>query len=161
MTDFRDRMKEAADTIGGLNRLAEIIGIPRRTLGDQLAGKTEPKMSLVVSAAEATGYSITWLASGIGPKLADAPVGSANVNAELMERLHDKVASIFHDVDQKPPQRRIAREAANLYNELAKVVQDMSDQEMVDAALPMVALEFKRRLERAAEEPGTGKRSAS
>lgn len=83
------------------------------------------------------------------------------IDAALMERLHDRVATVFNETGQKPPQRRIAREAANLYNELIKAVQNINDQEMVEAALPMVALEFKRRLERAADEPGTGKRSAS
>lgn len=77
-----------------------------------------------------------------------------------MERLHDRVASIFHDVGQKPPQRRIAREAANLYNDLAKAVLDLSDTEMIDAMLPQIALSFKRRIEQAAAEPGSGKHSA-
>lgn len=68
MSDFRERIKEAADSIGGLNKLAEMIGIPRRTLGDQLAEKTEPKMSLVTGTSEVTGYSIAWLATGSGAR---------------------------------------------------------------------------------------------
>ncbi|MBB4955362.1 hypothetical protein H4S14_003486 [Agrobacterium vitis] len=159
MDEIGERIKEAAEKVGGLNQLSQLIGIPRRTLGNQITGKGT-KASLLVDVSKVTGVSIHWLATGEGQKEFELQA-KIEVDAELMERLHDRVASIFHDVGQKPPQRRIAREAANLYNELAKVVQDMSDAEMVDAALPMVTLEFKRKLDRAAAEPGTGKRSAS
>lgn len=160
MEIFGDRIKQAATVVGGLNSLAKAIGMPRRTLGDQIGGKFEVKLSFVIEVAKVTGYSVNWLATGEGEPLADAAKSSAQVDAALLERLHDRVASIFNDVGQKPPQRRIAREAANLYNELIKAVPDLTDSELVDATLPQITLSFKRRLEQAAAEPGTGKRSA-
>ncbi|MBB4953997.1 transcriptional regulator with XRE-family HTH domain [Agrobacterium vitis] len=169
-------------TIGGrLRLLRKKLGLSQQELADRLELSVRGWQKIERNEAvpsgdtllrcEAIGYNPGWILTGFGPELMDdakleqstglSAIKNNTIDAELMERLHDRVASIFHDVGQKPPQRRIAREAANLYNELAKVVQDMSDAEMVDAALPMVALDFKRKLERAAAEPGTGKRSAS
>lgn len=114
---------------------------------------------------ETLGYNPGWILTGFGAKQmktvqAQMEAIPGAVDAELIERLHDRVAAIFHEVGQKPPQRRIAREAANLYNELTKAVGDLADRELVDVKLPVLELEFKRRLDRAAAEPGTGKRSA-
>jgi transcriptional regulator with XRE-family HTH domain len=164
-TPLGARIRDVRRKLGDPDRadFAEKLGISKNTLAYYERGERTPDAVMLAIYNELLGVNINWLATGKG-EMFDAAGGvrmTVQLDAELLERLHDRVAAIYHDVGQKPPQRRIAREAANLYNELAKVVQDMSDQEMVEAALPMVALEFKRRLERAAEEPGTGKRSAS
>lgn len=102
-----------------------------------------------------------WVLTGIGEMFADpARAPMVLIDAELMECLHDRVAAAFRDLGQTPPTRRITREAANLYNDLRKAVSDVADAEMVEAAMPMLLLEFKRRIERARDEPGAGKRSA-
>jgi transcriptional regulator with XRE-family HTH domain len=164
MSEIGERIREAASRCDTVEKMAELAGIPRRTLYNYLKGPREPKAAQLAAISRVTGVTLEWLITGEGEMLDDmskAPAPTATVDPELMERLHDLIASIFHDVGQKPPQRRITREVANLYNELAKAVQDTSDQEMVEAVLPMVTLEFKRRLQRASDEPGTGKRSAS
>lgn len=161
METVGDRVKQAANGLGGLNSLAKAIGMPRRTLGDQISGKYEVKLSFIIEVARATGYSVTWLATGEGEMFTDpAKASMVQIDAELMERLHDRVAAAFRDLGQSPPTRRITREAANLYNDLRKAVSDVEDTEMVEAAMPMLLLEFKRRIERARDEPGAGKRSA-
>ena len=137
--------------------MSKKTGIPIGTLNKYVSLRSAPSALNALKIAQAIGMTLEDLAEG--KTSPTAPRNSA-VNPELIERLHDRVAVIYNDLGQKPPHRRIAREAANLYNELAKIVQDMGDAEMVEAALPMVTLEFKRRLERAAAEPGTGKRSA-
>jgi|GEM_PF-4853280 len=98
MSEFRDRIKAAADTVGGLNKLAELIGMPRRTLGDQLAGKTEPRMSLLVDTARVTGYRIEWLATGSGEPL-DSPMSLLARLTKGLSRNDDPLPSTAHQFE--------------------------------------------------------------
>lgn len=65
MDTLGERIKIAADEVGGLNRLANAIGVPRRTLGNWLSG-TNPKPDALRKIAEATDTSLDWLVSGYG-----------------------------------------------------------------------------------------------
>lgn len=67
MADLSDRIKQAAQEIGGLNRLAERTGIPRRTLGSWLEGR-KPKPEALQKIASAAELNLAWLISGIGEK---------------------------------------------------------------------------------------------
>jgi phage repressor protein C with HTH and peptisase S24 domain len=69
MAGIGQRIKEAADKLGGLNQLSEATGIPRRTLGDYVSGATEPKASALESIAKATDSDLNWLLRN------DYPVG--------------------------------------------------------------------------------------
>lgn len=158
MSDFRDRVKEAAEEVGGLNRLADLIAVPRRTLGDQIAEKTEPKMHLLVAIARETKYSIGWLATGDGPKREGRK--NASLDASLMERLAQLATITHRDVGLTLPGERATFEASNLYNDLAGRVQDITDKEEVELAIPLVLHQLKKRLVEAVAAPGTGKRSA-
>lgn len=62
MVSFGDRVRVAAESVGGLNALAERIGMPRRTLGDQISSKGDPKLSFLAAVSGATGKPIAWLA---------------------------------------------------------------------------------------------------
>lgn len=194
MSDFRDRIKAAADTVGGLNKLAELIGMPRRTLGDQLAGKTEPKMSLLVETARVTGYKIEWLATGNGHPV-DSPMSlltrltkglsrhddplpstmpqfeapemashlkpkRAPIDTDLLENLVMLVKSVHDEYGIKLPGTKATAEAATLYNELSKRVSDLKDRDEIEANLPLLRYQLKKRLDDAAAAPGTGKRQA-
>src|SRR5882762_6455738 len=70
-----NRIKEAADEIGGLTRLADTIDTPRRTVGNWVDGSTEPKASVVAQIALSTGVSVKWLVLGLGPKFEEALYG--------------------------------------------------------------------------------------
>ena len=48
-----------------------------------------------------------------------------------------------------------------MYNELLGRVADVRDKAIVNAVLPVLGDELKERLKEAANDPGTGKRSAS
>lgn len=67
MGNLSDRIREAAEEIGGLKRLSELIGVPRRTLGNWLTG-TQPKPGHLRRIADETGVTLQWLISGEGPK---------------------------------------------------------------------------------------------
>ena len=75
MTDLADRLREAAAEVGGLNQLSELTGIPRRTLGNWLAG-TQPKTSALERVANVASISLAWLVSGVGSKH-DTPMSGA------------------------------------------------------------------------------------
>lgn len=140
---------------------AALIEIPADTLGTYERGVRAPETNLLTLYAQRFGVNLNWLFTGEGEMFANpAKAPTVQIDAELMERLHDRVWTIFLDVGQTPPPRRVIREVANVYNDLKKAVSDVADAEMVEAALPMILLEFKRRLERARDEPGTGKRLA-
>lgn len=59
----------AADAVGGLDRLAQLTGIKRRTMYDYASGRSEPKVSALVAIARETEVSIEWLAVGEGDAL--------------------------------------------------------------------------------------------
>lgn len=99
---FRERIKIAADSVGGLNKLADLIGIPRRTLGDQIALKTEPKLFLIINIQKITGYSVQWLATGEGKrfiqkKVVDFSEPKSSVN---MDRLQAAIKIIEESLEE-------------------------------------------------------------
>lgn len=67
MSTLGDRIKEAAAEVGGLNKLAVGVGIPRRTVGHWLEGK-QPKPSALEAVAKFTGVNLAWLVSGEGDR---------------------------------------------------------------------------------------------
>lgn len=64
---FVDRVRKAADLIGGQLALAQKTGISARTINAYALGESEPSMAKLVSIAKASGVSIGWLAMGEGP----------------------------------------------------------------------------------------------
>jgi phage repressor protein C with HTH and peptisase S24 domain len=64
---FLDRLKTAAMRAGGPDALAKLSKVPRRTLGNYLAGRNEPKRPQLVDLARASNVSVQWLALGTGP----------------------------------------------------------------------------------------------
>lgn len=72
MSTLGERIKEAADKVGGLNQLAERTAFARRTIGDWVSGSSEPKAGQIAKIALVTGVSVRWLVLEHGPML-DAP----------------------------------------------------------------------------------------
>ena len=67
MNTLGARIKVAADKVGGLDVLAQLIpDMSRRSLSDYVNDKTDPRASLVVRIAAETGTDAGWLLSGEG-----------------------------------------------------------------------------------------------
>lgn len=65
MIGLGERIKAAADQVGGLDHLApQLTDISRRTLSDWANDKTEPRASSLVEIADITGVSLLWLLNG-------------------------------------------------------------------------------------------------
>lgn len=168
---FRERIRDAIQAGGKSGVMSKKTGIPVGTLNKYVALRSVPSVLNALKIAQAIGLTLEELAKEKQPAVisegeifadpSKAPVRPEPVDAELMERLHDRVFATFRDLGQKPPARRITREATNIYNELARIVPDLADGEMLDVTIPKIVLEFKRRLQQGDAEPGSGKRSAS
>lgn len=74
MDQIGQRIRLAADKIGGLDALAKATGVKRTTMFNYASGTTEPKVSTLVEIAKATGTSIEWLAVGNGDVLRETEV---------------------------------------------------------------------------------------
>lgn len=69
MATLGDRIKTAAEKVGGLEALGIAIGAKRTTMFNYASGNTEPKVSTLVEIAKVTGTSLEWLAVGSGEAL--------------------------------------------------------------------------------------------
>lgn len=94
MSEVGTRIKEAAEKVGGMNRLADLASIPRRTLGDYVSGATEPKASALVAIATATDSDLNWLLRPNYPAgLVRGGVGGAYLSAHVLLPRYDVRAS--------------------------------------------------------------------
>lgn len=143
--------------------VAQRLGVSKNTVASYERGETEPGVSALAAYRSVYGASPIWIISGEGgmfddPSKAAAP--SVQVDPLLMEKLYKAVDRVYRDMGQKPPPHRIAHEATTLFNVLLGRVSDVRDDDIVDAVIPVLTKDLVDRLERAAAEPGTGKRSA-
>lgn len=161
MSELKDRIKEAANEVGGLNKLAELTGTPRRTLGHWVDGSTEPKAGNLAQIAAVAGVSANWLLLGKEPKFDDGPrAHGVALDNRLLDRLGRAALQVYGDMDRTLPHAQVAGEAALLYNELVAIGVDLEDAEAIEASIPLLQLHLKRRLEQAAADPATDKRRA-
>lgn len=72
-TGLQERLKVAAQLVGGPDALSKLAEIPRSTFANYLSGRNDPKTGALVAIARAAGVSIGWLATGEGPMRPAAP----------------------------------------------------------------------------------------
>lgn len=153
-----ERIREASENAGGLNRLADAIDTPRRTLGDWVSGSSEPKASALGKIAQATGVNMNWLVLGEGDKERGSLAAQTTIDEALIERLSRVVEQVYREAEQKIPPARLVRETITLYNQLCERVSDPNDREEMETTLPQLRYLLRKRLTEA--EPGSGKASA-
>lgn len=161
-TQLGQRLRSVRKYLGDPRResFAKNLGISPKTLANHERGDSAPDANVLAAYREKYGVDINWLVTGLGSMFGAAqPPGTlCRTDPLLMERLSERVVTIFRDIGQIPSLRHITRETAVVYNELATAVPDLRDQEMIEAVLPRVELEFRRRLEQATADPGDSKR---
>ena len=95
-TEIKDRLRTAAESIGGLRRLSEKSGIVERTIANWAAGVSEPKVNGMAAVADATGVSLDWLIAGKGPMSnTDVEVTPSNITFPSVPR-YNVAASAGH-----------------------------------------------------------------
>lgn len=79
-----DRIKIAAEKVGGLDRLAEMIPtVSRRSLSDYVGNKSEPRASIIAQIAQLTSANAGWLITGDGDMFDATQAGMGAASAEI------------------------------------------------------------------------------
>lgn len=95
-----ERIKQAADHVGGLDKLApQLSDVSRRTLSDWANDKTEPRASSIQEIAKITGVSMEWLITGREGQYIKLPTGAGKTKyaSMFMSQLIDKNQEISRD----------------------------------------------------------------
>lgn len=135
----------------------------RRTLTDYVSGKSEPRVSTVIAIAQATGYRLEWLLTGEGEKrepTSTATVSAPSISPSLMRKLGQLVDTTFREENARIRDLELVIETGNAYNDLRSLVDDLSDPEAIEEALPIVKRRLKKRLADTADNPADRKHSA-
>jgi transcriptional regulator with XRE-family HTH domain len=165
-TKLASRILEVRQALGISQReAAELLRISLRAWQNIERGESVPSGETLLK-FKITGFNPGWILSGLGPKLLSKPsqapkTEAKSYEAELVKRLARLVVDIHQEQQVKLRPEDVAAEAAELYNELARRVEDLDDAEEVDAVFPQLKVRLKKRLAEATAEPGTGKRQAS
>ncbi len=147
-----------------MDRLLPFLGdVKRRTLTDYVSGKSEPRVSTVIAIAQATGYRLEWLLTGAGEKREPsmtAMESTPSISPSLMHKLGQLVDMTFREENGRIRDLELVIETGNAYNDLCSLVDDLTDTEAVEEALPLVKRRLKKRLADTANNPANRKHSA-
>lgn len=97
METLSQRIKFAADKIGGLDALAATTGVKRATMYNYASGSTEPKVSALIEIAKATGTSIEWLAVGNGELHRETKVEIKEASIDDVRRFIWNIAETYYE----------------------------------------------------------------
>ncbi|TCT35412.1 helix-turn-helix domain-containing protein [Martelella mediterranea] len=163
-TPLAARLIQAREQAGFKNRsdFADRIGVAADTLGTYERGVAEPNTNLLMVYNETFGININWLLTGKGDVFDDATKPSRPVLfPELMEGLVEAVLKVHREFGITLPDGKAAAEATELYNRLLQQGSDTASEEGRRLLMPFIEHLLRERLEKAREEPGTGKREVS
>lgn len=133
-----DRIRLAAEKVGGVDALSDRTGIKRRTLYDYVANASEPKLSVAGRIAKETAVSLYWLASGKGWMSNGTENASAAENPGLtdLEHLEDAL-TIVEDWLVQNKRTMTAQKKAQVVTHLYQIIAE-------DAAEGNNPLDLKR-----------------
>lgn len=142
---------------------AEQLGIGKSALAFYERGERTPDANVLLGYQQAFHIDMNWLVSGKGDVFETAKdnlSNSAEIQADIIRTLARLAERIHKEAGIKLRPEDITVEATTLYNDLCKRVDDLTDQEEVEATLPQLELRLKKKVRDAAAAPGTGKRLA-
>lgn len=90
-------MKKLATLVGGPGELAKRSGIPRRTIGNYLSGKSEPGREQLLKLATGGEVNLEWLTSGKGE-----PRGAESNASERLRYHSDSLRSDMKAMEPSP-----------------------------------------------------------
>ncbi|APY14214.1 MULTISPECIES: helix-turn-helix domain-containing protein [Brucella] len=151
-TPLGQRLSEVRKKLGYSERLAfaDALGVSQKTLGNYERGDHEPSAELIQVYKNRYGVNLNWLFTGEGEMFVDpskAPASSKSVNAKLMHRLARLAREVHKEVGSPPHGDTITEDAADLYNELLRLVNHIDDEDEVRANWEKLRFEFKRKLQ--------------
>lgn len=154
--------KVSVDIVGFRSRLRLIMGneseakFARRANISQsglnrILNNGTPKLDLLCAIATASGVQIDWLITGVGPKYgADdipcVPITNSIIDEDLMKKCYGCVTEIYNSNCIELNMESIFVDVVLLYNYLALKINDISDDEMVEAEMQPFIIRLRRRL---------------
>lgn len=139
------------------------------SLGNYERGDSSPNLDFLTAVKAATAVNLDWLATGEGEMFDRPPKSTDGRNSlqpelglQAVTRMVRLVDEIYCEEGREQPSVELATaEAQILYKEMIDRRYDPFDLEEVEAAVPMLRLVLKRRLERSPATPTNSKRHAS
>lgn len=125
-SEIAARLKQVAKRVGGPDNLAAQTGTARRTLGNYLSGRNEPKLSFLLAVAKLPGVSIDWLVTGeeaegrhddivADDQAPDPPPPSPAIDEMLMGQIAEMVEHLFRSEGARPSARELGQTTARIY----------------------------------------------
>lgn len=139
------------------------VGVSKSALASYERGESEPTASALAAYHQKFKVNLAWLVTGDGEMFSEGAEASAPktpVDIVLVDELGRMVLIECKSVGRRLLPEQVSVETMKLYNELALLVNDIHDQEEVQAFLPQVRYRLKKRLSEEQDAPGSGKRSA-
>jgi len=124
METVGQRIKFVADKIGGVEALAIATGVKRTTMFNYVSGNTEPKVSVVIEIAKATGVSVEWLMIGRGDMLRHQEI---SVREASLDHVRKVVYNIAYSMADKGPRRIKPKAYAENFLELFDYLMKLED----------------------------------
>lgn len=140
METLGQRIKKAAENVGGLEPLGVAIGAKRATMFNYASGSTEPKVSTLIEIARVTGTSIEWLAVGDGEALRQTDIQIKEVPIATVRKFIWNIAETFW---AKAPQRTKPSEIADQFVEMFDYLASREDLQD-DAASEVIQFSAER-----------------
>lgn len=148
-----NRLRQLAKKVGGPDALARKSGIPRRTLGNYLSGRNEPKLSALIALARTGRVSLDWLATGEGQMEQAAETRTAQLTAEprqkgtdgrLLGRLYEAIQRVHREEGSHLPMAALAEIAAAKHDQIVEAEDDPEERlRMVKLVEVMVREELR------------------
>jgi|GEM_PF-4610486 len=114
---LKGRIRKCAELAGSGHALAQLSGIPRRTLETYLSGHAEPKASRLQAIADATGVTSDWLLCGSGPMFRNSGrIAPPSLNIVLLEQVLRHLEELLCELGKPLPADKKAQMVSVLYD---------------------------------------------
>ncbi|WP_138145052.1 hypothetical protein [Brucella sp. 10RB9215] len=158
---FRARVRDAIQNGGGVSIVSQKTGIPIGTLNKYVAQTSTASFTNAAKIAVAVGISLEEMAFGRSASSVAATTNhSQPINPSLMQRLGQFVDMAFREEGGRIRDLELVIETGKAYNDLCALVDDLTDADAVEEALPLVKRRLKKRLADTANNPANRKHSA-
>lgn len=165
-TPLAARLRDVRRRLGDPDRdvFAAELNISKSSIAHYERGERTPDAEVLAAYNAKHAINMNWLITGEGDMFS-SPASALNYASEMrvniMRLLTRLVMRLHQDAGIKLPAEEVTAETTVLYNELSKRVDDLTDQEEVEAVLPQLEVRLKKRLAEAKAQPGSGKLEVS
>lgn len=162
---LEERLREAANNVGGIRALSVKSGIGERTIANWLTG-TEPRVHALHAVATAAGVSLDWLLTGedlmehtpLREEKSLAYSSELAVDVPLMGLCSGAFGDLYKEMGVHLSNAHLGRLASDAYNAIVASATEIDEQK---AILKALIFRHRRSIRREAAANAQGKRSAS